>query len=257
MPDPTRPAFKSAANPCNAMQPPTAFDETNPIFEADPLPTERFRDVIALATRAALASTAPTPFPACDAMQPGATQCAAVQPKLRSCETNPNPPAAGFAASTASDPAATGRPGTPLTADAQGARTASLPCDAVQPGATSCDVMQPNAPRRRTNPNGEAELDHRRLAAIRLLAAGRSVPAAATELRLSRSTLWRWQREAAFRAELRRVHERMTTPAPRPPVPIAPPPPPDRPALSSRDLAFLRNALRSNVPLPKVGPRAV
>jgi hypothetical protein len=51
--------------------------------------------------------------------------------------------------------------------------------------------------------------DARQLAAARLLARGRSVPDAARELKLSRSTVWRWQRDPAFRAELRRIHDRM------------------------------------------------
>jgi len=38
---------------------------------------------------------------------------------------------------------------------------------------------------------------------------GRSTPDVARELKVARSTVWRWQREPAFRAELRRIHERM------------------------------------------------
>jgi hypothetical protein len=52
-----------------------------------------------------------------------------------------------------------------------------------------------------------AGLSARQLAAARLLAAGRTVPGAAAELGVDRSTVWRWQRDPAFSDELRRLHE--------------------------------------------------
>jgi hypothetical protein len=83
-------------------------------------------------------------------------------------------------------------------------------CDVAQPAATPRNPAQPNRQMRKTNPIASGELlDPRRLAAARLLAQGRSVPDAARELNLSRGTLWRWQRDPTFRAELRRIHERM------------------------------------------------
>ncbi len=89
-------------------------------------------------------------------------------------------------------------------------------CDVVRPSATACDPLQPKSAPCKTKPILPGELsDPRRLAAARLLAVGRSVPDAARELRLSRSTIWRWQRDPAFRAELRRIHERMIAPVPR------------------------------------------
>jgi hypothetical protein len=128
-------------------------------------------------------------------------------------------------------------------------------CNALQPGATACNVVQPIASVGKTNPPtgipnsrhpprpqppaaattppqsqspATAELlTPRQLAAARLVAAGKTVPDVARELNLNRSTVWRWSREPAFGAELRRLHLRWsgaaaaatTTTAARPPRP--------------------------------------
>jgi len=59
------------------------------------------------------------------------------------------------------------------------------------------------APRR--SPRGET-LTPRQRAAARLLALGRTIPATATELKVARTTIWRWQTDPEFRAELDHLH---------------------------------------------------
>jgi DNA-binding NarL/FixJ family response regulator len=49
-------------------------------------------------------------------------------------------------------------------------------------------------------------LTPRQLAAARLLALGRSIPQVAAELKVARTTIWRWQTHSGFRAELEHLH---------------------------------------------------
>jgi hypothetical protein len=49
-------------------------------------------------------------------------------------------------------------------------------------------------------------LTPRQRAAARLLALGRTIPQAAAELRVARTTIWRWQNLPDFRAELDHLH---------------------------------------------------
>jgi DNA-binding NarL/FixJ family response regulator len=140
------------------------------------------------------------------AARPGATARSAAQPIRAFDETNPifaadhDPADRSFAALDSAIGSVIGS----LATKSVAAR------NAAQPGATPRNAAQPNREMRQTNPNPAGELsDPRRLAAARLIAQGRSVPDAARELKLNRGTVWRWQREPAFRAELRRIHERM------------------------------------------------
>jgi hypothetical protein len=113
-------------------------------------------------------------------------------------------------------------------------QTAALEtCDAMQPHATPCNATQPNHANGKTNPPPPisksqqpqtppqpSSLTPRQLAAARLIAAGRTLPEVALELRLNRSTVWRWTRDPTFQAELRRLHlrwsDRVTDRFPRP-----------------------------------------
>jgi hypothetical protein len=150
----------------------------------------------------------PPPLPPSlrSAPRPGATARNAAQPIRAFDETNPifaadhAPADRSFAALDSAIGSVLGN----LTTRSLAER------DAVQPGATPRNSAQPNRQARETKPNPAGELiDPRHLAAARLLAQGRSVPDAARELKLNRGTVWRWQRDPAFRAELRRIHERM------------------------------------------------
>jgi hypothetical protein len=152
--------------------------------------------------------TAPRPFSSLsrNAMRPGATPRNPAQLNSRFDETNPI-----FSA----EPDPGGQPFAAIERAIGSAMENLAPklraaCDVAQPAATPRNAAQPNPQVCKTNPIAPGELDDpRRLAAARLLAQGRSVPDAARELNLSRGTVWRWQRDPAFRAELRRIHERM------------------------------------------------
>jgi len=163
MPPGSDPRPVTPARPCNTVQPgatsgnrtqpATRFDETNPIFSADPSPAPWARRAVSHAIESVLRASPIATRSACNPMQPGATARNATQPNRATCETNP------------------------------------IPTD--------------------------DRFDPRQLAAARLLASGRSTPDVARELNLNRTTVWRWQRDPAFRAELRRIHERMITPGTR------------------------------------------
>lgn len=229
-------AVRRGAMPCNTTRAYEAFDETNPIFTLSPFPDDRARAALDRAAGAAVARIAP----ACDAVQHAATPRDAMQHESRTCKTKPTRAEAAVVTSQVRMAGGPSVGAEPIGRDDHAARVKRGACDAVQHGATSRDVVQPNPPSCITNPKAElADLDHRRLAACRLLAAGRSIAAVATKLGLCRSTVWRWQREPAFRAELRRIHDRMTTPAA-----ATPPARTGLASLSPRDLALLRNALR-------------
>jgi hypothetical protein len=153
--------------------------------------------------------------PSCNRMQPGATPRNPVQPNIEADKTNPPRPAAPPAVVAA-------RRGSPVTravlarasefaAPELTSRIAAA-CNAVQPGATPRNAVQPISPSDKTNPPQPKEpmpspsgLDARRRAAARLIALGRSIPQVADELRLCRTTVWRWQREPAFATEVDRV----------------------------------------------------
>ena len=186
--------------------------------------------------------------PPCDAMQPGATPCDLVQPKTAACKTNPPMPRMSPASVKPEAPA----PGSPrrLAPITRFVLQTAIDetCDATQPHATGCNLVQPNASIEKTNPRSRfsnsrhlrapaqgvdadrddnedlAPLTPRQLAAARLVAQGRSVPDVATELGLSRSTVWRWTRDGSFRAELRRLHREWAVALPR--LSRRPPPPP-------------------------------
>jgi Homeodomain-like domain len=49
-------------------------------------------------------------------------------------------------------------------------------------------------------------LTPRQRAAARLLALGRTIPDTAKELKVARTTIWRWQTHPDFRAELDHLH---------------------------------------------------
>jgi hypothetical protein len=149
----------------------------------------------------------------CNAMQPGATPRNAMQPNSSLCKTNP--PTAGPGAEA---------PGVAAAARKFSAVTEFVlqsaiddACNAMQPDATPCNVVQPDSRNEKTNPppafsnsqHGATSLTPRQLAAARLLAAGRSIPDVAVELQLNRSTIWRWTRNPAFRDELRQIHGRL------------------------------------------------
>jgi DNA-binding CsgD family transcriptional regulator len=54
-------------------------------------------------------------------------------------------------------------------------------------------------------------LTPRQLAAARLLAQGIKPRDVATHLKITRQGLWKWRRDAAFAAEVRRLHELLLT----------------------------------------------
>jgi len=104
-------------------------------------------------------------------------------------------------------------------------------CNRLQPDATPRKVVQPDATSGKTNPIPTARLrvphagaerstapdrpgrpsaihlSPQQRAAARLLALGKTIPAVARELNLSRSTVWRWQQNPAFTAELDRLQD--------------------------------------------------
>jgi hypothetical protein len=199
MPDSMRPIGLNSHHHSHS----TAFDKTNPIFTPDVDPV---RTALDRAAESVLGSLAPTLRAACNVVQPGATPRNPMQPNRATRKTNPIPPVPGFATSVASS----SRSNEVLGRDAQPTKGAHPACNATQPGATPRDATQPNSAPYKTNPIASHDgLDPRQLAAARLLAIGRSVPDVARELKLNRTTVWRWQREPAFKAELRRVHDRM------------------------------------------------
>jgi Homeodomain-like domain len=144
-----------------------------------------------------------------------------MQPNYTACKTNPP------GASPASPQPAAPKPLSPIARFVL--ETALMEaCDAMQPHATPCNATQPNQPNEKTNPPRKiSDLRHerqppeptgstltpRQLAAARLIAAGHTLPDVAVELRLNRSTVWRWTRDPAFRAELDRLHRQWSTPA--------------------------------------------
>ena len=148
---------------------------------------------------------------ALDGALPGLTHVDAALPPQPVRETNPIPLA---------------RPGgAPGGALSRGARpvvkpgTRPLPgVDAALPPLTQRYRASPPARSCETNPiaaEASATLPPRHLAAARLLARGRTVSAAAAELFVSRQAVWRWSRNPAFAAELRRLHEVMARSAER------------------------------------------
>jgi hypothetical protein len=158
-------------------------------------------------------------------MQPGATPGNATQPKRAIGKTNP--PSASTAPRQPTDP----KQLSPITRFVL--KTAAVQtCDAMQPHATGCNATQPNNAAGKTNPPPQisnsqqppqqppqqcpTSLTPRQLAAARLIAAGRALPDVALELRLNRSTIWRWTRDPAFQAELRRIHDLWSTPTASP-----------------------------------------
>jgi len=152
------------------------------------------------------------PSSPCNGMQRSATPRNGVQPIRAFGKTNPifepsdPPPSAAFAALTAAAGAAA-RKLVPELAAA---------CNVVQHGATPRNVVQRNSAPCKTNPiESQVALDARQLAAARLVAMGFSTAETAEELALNRTTVWRWQRDPAFAAELRRIHERMIAAAAR------------------------------------------
>jgi hypothetical protein len=171
---------------------------------------------------------------ACNATQRGATPCNAMQQKPPPDKTNP-PISSGAAGPGAKAPgvAAADRKLHPITEFVL--QTAiDEACNAMQPDATPCIVVQQNPPVEKTNPPPPfsssrhlplapaaahaaepGTLTPRQLAAARLIAAGRSIANAAADLGLNRTTVWRWTREPAFREELRQLHRHLA--AVRPP----------------------------------------
>jgi hypothetical protein len=144
--------------------------------------------------------------------QPHATARNAVQPNPEFGKTNPpTPPGIGASPAIVS-PQRAPKPNTQLVVDFAAAQA----CDAMQRDATRCDGVQPNSEKCKTKPPSgfsdsrradEPPLTPRQLAAARLIAAGRTVVQTARELGIDRSTAWRWTRQPAFSAELRRLHE--------------------------------------------------
>jgi hypothetical protein len=192
------------------VQPHSAFGKTNPIFTVDADQLDPTGAALNRATESVLSSTAPAVRAACNAMQPGATPRNPMQPNRDMRKTNPFAPPAGFATSVASSRARNAPRDPALGRDAQATKTASSACNATQPRATPRDATQPNRDMRTSNPfPPDDRFDARQLAAARMLATGRSMPDVARELNVARSTVWRWQRDPGFRAELRRIHERM------------------------------------------------
>ena len=202
--------MQRGATPRNTVQPQGAFGKTNPIFTADADPLDPISAALNRATESVLGSMAPAVRAACNVVQPGATPCNPMQPNRDMRKTNPIPPAAGFASSVGRSVARNPPPRPTLGRDAQATKAAPLARNAMQPHGTLRNATQPNHAARKTNPfPPDDRFDARQLAAARLLATGRSMPDVARELNVARSTVWRWQRDPAFRAELRRIHERM------------------------------------------------
>ena len=97
-------------------------------------------------------------------------------------------------------------------------------CRASEPGSGSdvakCQevsgIVAGTSPFSKTNPTSHSgapgadalieRLAPRQRAAARLLALGRTVPEIAKELKVARSTIWRWQTLPNFRAELDHLH---------------------------------------------------
>src|SRR5687768_7660934 len=96
-------------------------------------------------------ATAVSP-PSCNPMQPGATPCNAMQPKQALCKTNPPPPPAKPEAS-APGPVSSGasRPLTPITHFVLQS-VIDQTCNAMQPDATACNLVQPKPSVGKTNP---------------------------------------------------------------------------------------------------------
>ena len=157
--------------------------------------------------------SSPSSPSSCNAMQPGATPCNAMQPNHPGGKTNPPHDRTG------SQPPKLH----PITNFVL--KSAALQaCNAMQPHATPCNATQPNSRIEKTNPpppisnsqHAEA-LTPRQLAAARLIAAGHALSDVALEMKMNRSTIWRWTRDPTFQAELRRLHEQWSAPAPATP----------------------------------------
>ena len=92
----------------------------------------------------------------------------------------------------------------------------------MSPDVPACPPASPETRRRRTNPPEpspqppDVRLTPLQLAAARAFAKGGRTMAVAAALRVSRRTLSRWQRLAAFRAEIERVHRALSRPPARP-----------------------------------------
>ena len=224
MPDSPRPSTSNAnrrgcnavqpgATPRNLGQPQTVFDKTNPIFAVDTDPLDPASDPLNRAAESVLSSLAPAVRAACNVVQPGATPRNPMQPNRDIRKTNPIPPP-GLATDELSEVVASSVARSPLPRpalgrDAGATKSAPSACNPTRPRATPRDATQPNRAACKTPFPPEDRFDARQLAAARLLATGRSMPDVARELNVARSTVWRWQREPAFRAELGRIHERM------------------------------------------------
>jgi hypothetical protein len=88
---------------------------------------------------------------------------------------------------------------------------------------TAVDVRLPNSQMRGTNPRPTADLpaevaleaidlSPRQLAAARMLARGCKPADVAQTMKITRQGLWKWRRQPAFIAELRRLHELLARP---------------------------------------------
>jgi hypothetical protein len=153
----------------------------------------------------------------CNAMQRGATPRNAMQQNSPMCKTNPpeqERPGAGAPGVDAN------RKLSPITTFVLQSAIDDA-CNAMQPDATPCNVVQQNSPVAKTNPPSTfsdsqqvsaTSLTPRQLAAARLLAEGRSIANVSDALGLNRSTVWRWTRDVAFRVELRELNRRLSTP---------------------------------------------
>jgi len=87
-------------------------------------------------------------------------------------------------------------------------RKTNPPPGSVQPDATLCNVVQQKTRNDKTNPSDPPpSLQPRQLLAARMLTQGYSIVEVATHLGTARTTVWRWTRDRAFRAELRQLHQ--------------------------------------------------
>jgi hypothetical protein len=118
-------------------------------------------------------------------------------------KTNPNSSLA--AASASASPAMMTAPSSP------GSRPPAPPSTAGSVGASERQLAPVNTSERdqridKTNP---PSLSERQLAAARLLASGMTPNSVAVQLGMSRTGLFKWRKQPAFLAEVRRIHEFM------------------------------------------------
>src|SRR5688500_19882449 len=143
-----------------------------------------------------------------DARLPGLTPVNRGLPKTEMRKTNPPPSQPGAKA-----------PGSVPNSIAPPSPIGCRAVDPRLPGLTTVNRGLPNAANGKTNPPSRAgpdpSLTTQKLAAARLLAWGRTTPQVAAELGISRQAVWKWRRNSAFVAEVRRIHERISL---RPPL---------------------------------------